>query len=135
MADSGQDKQTLEEKKKKFQGFRNSRISVLVVLVLLLQHLTCLSASPKQIWSQRLAVQDPSCFFSVTWHGEALYRLGVQGFRVLFLFFLPSVAPAGKHSVWSAEGLPSTFEAGSQWAGRWAVAVWRWRPTCSFSVS
>jgi hypothetical protein len=28
---------------------------------------------------------------------------------------LPSVAPVGKYSVWSAKGLPSTF--GSWWAG------------------
>jgi hypothetical protein len=31
------------------------------------------------------AVQEPSCFLSVTWHGEALYRLGVQGVKVLIL--------------------------------------------------
>jgi hypothetical protein len=42
------------------------------------------------------------------------------GFSVLefcffFLFvFLPGVAPAGKYSVWSAEGLSSTFGAGGQ---------------------
>jgi hypothetical protein len=35
-------------------------------------------------------------------------------------FFLPSVAPAGKYFVWSAEGLPSTF-GGSGW--QWAVRV------------
>jgi hypothetical protein len=35
----------------------------------------------------------------------------------LFGFFLPSVTPEGKYSVWSAEGLPNTFEAGSWWAG------------------
>jgi hypothetical protein len=46
------------------------------------------------------------------WYGEAFYWLGVQGFGILFLlFFLPSMAPARKYSVWSAEGLPSTFEA------------------------
>jgi hypothetical protein len=44
---------------------------------------TCWSASPKQVWSQCLAVQHPSCFLSVTWHGEALYGLGVQVVRVL----------------------------------------------------
>jgi hypothetical protein len=31
---------------------------------------------------------------------------------LLFLFFLPSVAPARKCSAWSAEGLPSMFGAG-----------------------
>jgi hypothetical protein len=39
--------------------------------------------------------QQPSCFLSVMWHGEALYELGVQGVRVLILggFLLLSVAP------------------------------------------
>jgi hypothetical protein len=53
----------------------------------------------KQVWSQSLAVQQPSCFLSVTWHGEAFHRLGkgVQGVKALFLLaalFPPSVAPA-----------------------------------------
>jgi hypothetical protein len=47
--------------------------------------LTCWSASLKQVWSWCLAVQEPSCFFSVTWFGEALYGLGVWGVRVLIL--------------------------------------------------
>jgi hypothetical protein len=36
--------------------------------------LTCLVCwmSPKQIWSWRLVVEEPSCFFSVMWYGEAL---------------------------------------------------------------
>jgi hypothetical protein len=37
---------------------------------------------------------SPPVFFSVTWCGEALYGMGVQGIRVLLLlggFFLPSV--------------------------------------------
>jgi hypothetical protein len=29
-----------------------------------------------------VAVGEPSCFLSVTWHGEAFYRLGVQGVEV-----------------------------------------------------
>jgi hypothetical protein len=53
---------------------------------------------------------------------------GVQGFRVLFLlfdfFFLPSVAPPGKYSVWSAEGLPRTLGAGGWQAGRWRSVCW-----------
>jgi hypothetical protein len=52
---------------------------------------------PKQVWSWNLVVWEPSCFLSVTWCEESLYRLGVQGFKVLILlgaFFLPSVAPA-----------------------------------------
>jgi hypothetical protein len=61
--------------------------------------LTCWSASPKQVWSQHLSAWEPSWFLSVTWHGEALYRLGFQSVRVLLLldgFFLPSVAPASQ---------------------------------------
>jgi hypothetical protein len=41
--------------------------------------------SAKQVWSQRLAAQKPSCFLSVTCGEEALYGLGVQGVRVLLL--------------------------------------------------
>jgi hypothetical protein len=41
--------------------------------------------SPKQVWSQCLAVWELSCFLSVTWHGEALYGLGVQGVEVFIL--------------------------------------------------
>jgi hypothetical protein len=55
--------------------------------------------SPKQVWSQCLAAQEPSCFLSVTWPGEAFRRLGVQGVEVVILFaafFLPSVAPASQ---------------------------------------
>jgi hypothetical protein len=47
---------------------------------------TCWSASPKQVWSQHLAAQEPSWFLSVMWCGEALCSLG---FRVWeFCFFL-----------------------------------------------
>jgi hypothetical protein len=65
--------------------------------------LTCWSVSPKQIWSWCLAVRETSCFLSVTWHGEAFYRLGVQGVGVLLLlsvFFLPRVAPASQQTFW-----------------------------------
>jgi hypothetical protein len=41
--------------------------------------------SPKQVWSQCLAVWELSCFLSATLHGEALYRLGVQGVEVFIL--------------------------------------------------
>jgi hypothetical protein len=61
--------------------------------------LTCLSASPKQVWSWHLVAREPYCFLSVTWHGEALYMLRVRGVRVLLLlggFFLPSVAPVSQ---------------------------------------
>jgi hypothetical protein len=61
--------------------------------------LTCCSASPKQVQIQHLAPQEPSCFLSVKWSGEALYRLGVQDVGVLLLlggFFLPIVAPASQ---------------------------------------
>jgi hypothetical protein len=46
-----------------------------------------------------MVVREPSCFLSVTWHGEALYGLGVRDVGVLLLlggFFLPSVAPASQ---------------------------------------
>jgi hypothetical protein len=52
--------------------------------------------SPKQVWSQHLVTQELSYFRSVTWSGEALYGLGVQGVEVLILLgalFPPSVAP------------------------------------------
>jgi hypothetical protein len=47
------------------------------------------------VWSR----QQPSCFLSVTWHGEAFYGLGVQGIEVLILLdalLLPSVAPVSQ---------------------------------------
>jgi hypothetical protein len=47
----------------------------------------------KQIWSQRLAEWEPSCFLSVTWHGSYVWA-GVQGVEVFILLgtlFLPSV--------------------------------------------
>jgi hypothetical protein len=47
--------------------------------------LTCWSVSPKKVWSRHLAVQEPSCLLSVMWCGEALYRLGVRGVRVLLV--------------------------------------------------
>jgi hypothetical protein len=62
-------------------------------------HLLVCQMSPKQVWRQQLVVQEPSCFLIVMWLGEALYRLGVQGVKVLILFgvlFLPSVAPASQ---------------------------------------
>jgi hypothetical protein len=43
--------------------------------------------------------QEPSCFLSVMWHGEAFHRLGVKGVKVLVLLaalFPPSVAPASQ---------------------------------------
>jgi hypothetical protein len=42
---------------------------------------------------------EPSCFLSVTWHGEAFRGLGVQAVEVLIFLaalFLPSMAPASK---------------------------------------
>jgi hypothetical protein len=59
-------------------------------------HLLICWMSPKQVWSWRLAAQEPSCFLSVMWHRESLYGLGVQGVKALIplgAFFLPSVAP------------------------------------------
>jgi hypothetical protein len=69
-------------------------------------HLLVCRMSPKQFWSWCLAVWEPSCFLSVTWHGEALYGLGVQSAAVLILFgalFLPSVAPASQQDFWFTE--------------------------------
>jgi hypothetical protein len=50
--------------------------------------LTCWSASPKQVWRWCLVSWEPSCFLSVTWCGEALYQLGVQGVKVWFFLVL-----------------------------------------------
>jgi hypothetical protein len=55
--------------------------------------------SPKVVWSWHLVAWQSSYFLNVTWHGEVLYRLGVQGVEVLILlgaFFLPSVAPVSQ---------------------------------------
>jgi hypothetical protein len=62
-------------------------------------HLLGFWMSPKQVWSQCLAAPELSCFLSVMWYGEALYRLRIQGVKVLILlgaFFLPSMAPASQ---------------------------------------
>jgi hypothetical protein len=62
-------------------------------------HLLVCRVSPKQVWSQCLAVQQSSCFLSVTWCGEAFHGLGVQDVEVLILLavlFLPSVSPASQ---------------------------------------
>jgi hypothetical protein len=72
----------------------------------LFAHLLICQMSPKQVWSRSLAVQEPSCFLSVTWHGEALYGLRVQGVKVFILlcaFFLPSVAPGFQQDFWFME--------------------------------
>jgi hypothetical protein len=47
--------------------------------------LTCWSVSLKQVWSQRPAVREPSCFLSVTWQVDALCGLGVRSVRVLVI--------------------------------------------------
>jgi hypothetical protein len=55
------------------------------------------------------------------------WGFGVSEFCFFFLgfCFLPSVAPEGKYYVWSAEGLPSTFGAGSlQAGGRVLAGLW-----------
>jgi hypothetical protein len=72
----------------------------------LFAHLLVCQMSPKQVWSQCLAVPEPSCFLSVTWCGEALYGLGLQGVEVLVLlsaFSLPRVAPASQQNFWFTE--------------------------------
>jgi hypothetical protein len=71
--------------------------------------LTCLVCwmSPKQVWSQWWQWQrQPTCFPSVTWCGEAFFRLGVQSIEVLILFgalFPPSVAPVSQQDFWFME--------------------------------
>jgi hypothetical protein len=47
---------------------------------------------PNQVWSQHLAVWEPSWFLSVRWYTEAFCRLGVQVVRVLLILgvFFPS---------------------------------------------
>jgi hypothetical protein len=55
--------------------------------------------SSKEVWSQHLVAQQPSCFLNVILCGETFHRLGVQGVEVLILLtalFLPSVAPASQ---------------------------------------
>jgi hypothetical protein len=48
-------------------------------------HLLVYWMSPKEVWSRHLEAWEPSCFFSVTWCGEALYGLAAQGVDVLIL--------------------------------------------------
>jgi hypothetical protein len=67
--------------------------------VMLGAHLLVCQMSPKQVWSLQRVAWEPSCFFSVTWHREALYVLGVQGVKALIplgALFLPSVAPVSQ---------------------------------------
>jgi hypothetical protein len=59
--------------------------------------LTCWSVSPKQVWNQCLAVQEPSWFLSVTWCGEALCRLGVRLSEFCFLFLVGFFLPVWLH--------------------------------------
>jgi hypothetical protein len=60
--------------------------------VMLGAHLLVCQMSPKQVWSQPLAVWQPSCFLSVMWCGETFHGLGVQGVKVLIL--LAALFPA-----------------------------------------
>jgi hypothetical protein len=45
--------------------------------------LTCWSASPKQVRSWHLAVQEPSWLLCILWCGETICRLGFGGVEVL----------------------------------------------------
>jgi hypothetical protein len=49
------------KKRKINPQFRNSRISVLVVLVFSFSIQSYLPESPRQVWSQHLVVLEPSC--------------------------------------------------------------------------
>jgi hypothetical protein len=84
-----------------FFFFAGQGVSLSMGLCWFIYLLICWSASPQQVWSQHLAVQEPSCFLSVTWREETLYGLGVQGVRILLLhgvFFLPSVTAASQQN-------------------------------------
>jgi hypothetical protein len=64
------------------------------------ENITCLCL-PSRFEASIWVAWEPSCFLSVTWHGKALYRLVVQGVRVLILvggFFLPNVAPVSQQN-------------------------------------
>jgi hypothetical protein len=55
--------------------------------------------SSKQVWSQHLVAQEPSCFLSVTWHGEAFLGPWIQDVEVLIIshaLYLPNMAPASQ---------------------------------------
>jgi hypothetical protein len=54
----------------------------------LFAHIMVYWMSPKQVWCCLLVAQEPSCFLSVMWHGEALYRLWVKGVKILFFVVL-----------------------------------------------
>jgi hypothetical protein len=75
--------------------------------VMLGSHLLVCRMSPKEVWSQHLVAQEPSCFLSVTWYGEAFHRLGFRVLHLLGALFLPSVAPASQQYFWFMEFMPS----------------------------
>jgi hypothetical protein len=57
--------------------------------------LSCWSASPKQVRSWHLVVQEPSWFLHISWCGEGMWGLGVQGYQSFassWWFFLPGVS-------------------------------------------
>jgi hypothetical protein len=57
--------------------------------------LSCWSASPKQVRSWHLVVQEPSWFLHISWCGEAMCGLGVQGYQSFassWWYFLPGVS-------------------------------------------
>jgi hypothetical protein len=132
---SEEDKQILKEKlKKKNPEFRIIRISVLVVLVLLLQHpdlFVCISQAGLELASGSAgALLFSQC--NMVW--RSFVQAGSSGFWsfvfIYLFFFLPSVAPAGKYSVWSAEGLLSTLGVSSQRAtvgSLWCAVAGVWR--------
>jgi hypothetical protein len=67
--------------------------------------LTCV-ASPKQGRSQCQVAWEPSCFLCISWHGEAICRLGVwrcQSFASSWWFFLPYVSPASQQEFYFKE--------------------------------
>jgi hypothetical protein len=72
----------------------------------LFAHLLVCWMSAKQVWRWHLTIWKPSCFLSLMWHGETLYRLGVQcveSLTALGDFCLPSVAPVSQLNFWFME--------------------------------
>jgi hypothetical protein len=66
----------------------------------------CWSASPKQVGSWHLVVQEPSWFLRISWCGEAMYGLEVQGYRSFassWWFFLPGVSLATQQDFYFME--------------------------------
>jgi hypothetical protein len=96
----------------------------------LVAHLLVCRMSPKQDWSQCLVTQEPSCFLSVMWHGEALHRLGfrVSKFWLFLVLFFCEVWLQCLSKIFDLQSsrcllLHSSCHLGSswEWVLRWQV--------------